>query len=165
MARSSATMIQKSPLLASLLSLIIPGLGQLYTREVTKALCIIGACLLIGGGMWWFSGLNRLTLGLALMIVWLSSVLDAYKTAQTFGQPQDWYFRRAYVVTMLLLVGPLAFPLLWRSPYFSRIAKWGWSGLVTTVAALFLATPYLLHWLVQRIPELQAVLQQSGIQP
>ena len=158
-------MIQKSPLLASLLSLIVPGLGQLYTHEVTKAICVIGACLLIGGGMWWFSGLNRLTLGLALMIVWISSVLDAYKTAQTFGQSQDWYFRRAYVVTMLLLVGPLAFPLLWHSPYFSRIAKWGWSGLVTTVAALFLATPYLLHWLVQRIPELQAVLQQSGIQP
>lgn len=165
MARSSTTMMRKSPLLASLLSLIVPGLGQLYTHEIAKAICVISACLLIGGGMWWFSGLNRLTLGLALMIVWISSVLDAYKTAQTFGQPQDWYFRRSYVVVMLLLVGPLAFPLLWRSPYFARAAKWGWTGLVTTMVLLFLATPYLLHWLIQRMPELQAILQQSGTQP
>ena len=157
--------MQKSPLLASLLSLLMPGLGQLYTREVTKAICVLGACLLLGGGVWWFSGLTRLTLGLALLIVWLSSVLDAYKTAQTFGQPQDWYFRKAYVVPMLLLVGPLAFPLLWRSSYFARAAKWGWTSLVTTVALLFLATPYLLQWLIQRMPELQAVLQQSGVQP
>jgi hypothetical protein len=66
---------------------------------------------------------------------------------------------------MLLLVGPLALPLLWRSSYFSRPAQWGWTGLVTTVALLFFATPYLLHWLIQRVPELQAVLQQAGVQP
>lgn len=165
MVQSAVAITRKSPLLALLLSLIVPGLGQFYTREVTKGICILGACLLIGGGMWWFSGLNRLTLGLALIIVWTSAMLDAYKTAQTFGQPQDWYFRRAYVVAMLLLVGPLALPLLWRSPYFARAAKWGWTGLVTTVAVLFLATPYLLHWLIQRMPELQTVLQQSGLSP
>jgi hypothetical protein len=115
--------------------------------------------------VWWFSGLNRLSVGFALLVVWVSAVVDAYKTAQTFGHSQDWYYRKSYVIPMLLLVGPLALPLLWRSSYFSRGAQWGWTGLVTTVALLFFATPYLLHWLIRRVPELQMAPQRFGIEP
>jgi hypothetical protein len=43
--------------------------------------------------MWWLSGLKRISFGLAFVIVWMSAELDAYKTAQAFGQPQDRYFR------------------------------------------------------------------------
>ena len=156
---------RKSPAIALLLSLVVPGLGQGYVNEPTKGVVLASICLLLGGGAWWLSGLNRLSFTLALIIVWISTVVDAYKTAQTSGQPQEWYFRKSYVVAMLLLVGPLALPLLWRSPYFTRSAQWGWTGLVTTVALLFFASPYLLHRLIQSMPELQAVLQQSGIQP
>jgi TM2 domain-containing membrane protein YozV len=149
---------QKSPGFALLLSLLIPGLGQVYNGEKTKGLILTGACFLLGGMGFLFSGLNGVTILLALLLVWGAAVVDAYKTAQAFGQPQDWYFRRSYVVAMLLLVGPLALPLLWRSPYFSRVARWGWTGVVTLAVLCFLTTPYLLAWLVQRVPELRKVL-------
>jgi len=156
---------QKASSLALLLSLIVPGLGQIYNSETSKGLVIASVCLGTGAGFFWLSGLSRVTMLLTLIIVWSSTMLDAYKTAQVFGQPQEWYFRRSYVVALLLLVGPLALPLLWRSPYFSRAARWGWTSLVTTVALLLFTTPYLLSWLIQHIPALQAALQQSGIQP
>ena len=73
---------------------------------------------------------------------------DAYKVAETSGEPSDFYYRRAYVVTMLLLVGPLALPLLWQSPNFARTARWTWTVTVIVAALLFIATPYLLKWLI-----------------
>ena len=156
---------RKSPGFALLLSLLIPGLGQAYNGEKTKGLILTVACFLLGGMGLLFSGLNGVTMLLALLLVWGAAVVDAYKTAQAFGQPQDWYFRRSYVVAMLLLVGPLALPLLWRSPYFSGRARWGWTGVVTGGVLFFLSIPYILSWLGQRLPAFQLILQQSGVQP
>jgi TM2 domain-containing membrane protein YozV len=154
----SIVAVQKNPCIAFFLSLLIPGLGQTYNGEKTKGLIIAGAYVLLGSVGLVLSGLNRVTMLLALLLVWCSAILDAYKTAQAFGQPQDWYFRRAYVVAMLLLVGPLALPLLWRSPYFSRVARWGWTGVVTLAVLFFLTMPYLLARLVRRMPEFRQVL-------
>jgi len=36
---------------------------------------------------------------------------------------------------------------------------------IMAAVCLFLATPYVLGWLVKQSPELVAVLQQAGIQP
>jgi hypothetical protein len=49
---------------------------------------------------------------------------------------------------MLLLVGPLALPLLWQSPNFSLTARWLWTAVVIAAALLFVATPYLLKTIV-----------------
>jgi TM2 domain-containing membrane protein YozV len=154
---------ERRPFVALVLSLALPGLGQVYNTQHTKGQVIAGVCLTFALGIFWLSGLNRLSVLLALVLVWISAVVDAYKTAQTSGQPLEWYYRYSYVVAMLLLVGPLALPLLWRSPYFSRTAQWVWSTAVVGVAILFFATPYLFHWLVQKMPELEAVLRQSGV--
>lgn len=35
-----------------------------------------------------------------------------------------WYFRAFFVLAALVLFGPLVFPLLWKSPHFSRYWKW-----------------------------------------
>src|SRR5581483_11850785 len=112
----------------------------------------------------WLSGLNRLTVVLAVVLLWLSSVVDACKTATSSGQVLDCYHRPSYVITMLLLVGPLALPLLWQSSYFSRPARWMWSTVIVSVALLFLVTPYFLHWLIQRVPELKNTLRTAGIE-
>jgi hypothetical protein len=154
---------QKSPWIALVFSLLVPGLGHLYIKESAKGVLIAGVCLLLGGGMWWLTGVNRLSLGLALVVIWISTALDAYKIAQWSGQPQDWYFRRSYVIPMLLLVGPLALPLLWKSSYFSRSARWRWTGVVLSGVLLLFTTPYLLAWLVRRLPRLAEVLQNTGI--
>ena len=130
------------------LSAIVPGLGQICNQEIKKGLVIFGSSLSLGLLTYWISGLNKFSTALALTLVWISAMTDAYKVAKTSGEPSDFYYRRAYVVTMLLLVGPLALPLLWQSPNFSRTARWTWTVTVIVAALLFIATPYLLKWLI-----------------
>ena len=143
---------RKKPLVALILSLVLPGLGQAYNREVVKGIIIACACLALAIGSTWLSGLKQVSAALTLLIVWVSAILDGYKGAKASGQPLDWYYRVPYVVTMLLLVGPLALPLLWRSPYFSRLARWIWTAVIVLNLLLLWATPYLLRWMGQRIP-------------
>ena len=142
----------KKPIFALMLSLILPGLGQAYNREVKKGIIIAGACLVLAVAASWLSGLSRISAALTLLVIWVSAVLDAYKSAKASGQPLDWYYRVPYVVTMLLLVGPLALPLLWRSPYFSRLARWIWTAVIALNLLLLGATPYLLRWLAHNVP-------------
>jgi TM2 domain-containing membrane protein YozV len=140
---------RRNPFTAIVLSAIVPGLGQLYNQQVKKGLVIFGSCLSLGLLTYWISGLNKFSTALALILVWISAMTDAYKVATTAGQPSDFYYRRPYVVAMLLLVGPLALPLLWQSSHFSRTARWIWTAIVVVAALLFLATPYLLKWLIK----------------
>lgn len=162
-AKDSSIQARKNPLLALLLSAVVPGLGQFYNAEPAKGLVIAGMCLALALGTYWLPGLTRISAALTLLILWISAILDSYKTAKSFGQPLDWYYRVPYVVTMLLLVGPLALPLLWRSPYFSLLARWAWTIVVIGAVLLLLATPYLLSWLVRQMPELKTLLDQAGI--
>ena len=153
---------RKRPLAALLLTLAIPGLGQVYNNQATKGLIIVVACLLFGLGMAWVSGLTVINLGLALALLWISAIIDAYKTAENAGMPLDWYYRVPYVVGMLLLVGPLALPLLWRSPHFSRPARWTWTVLVIGVALLALALPQFADWLMRRASELGSGVEANS---
>jgi hypothetical protein len=139
---------RSSPWVALLLSALLPGLGQIYNRELAKGLVIFTCGLSLGLLTGWVSGFNKTTPALALLLLWVSAAVDAYKIAKTAGQGAEFYYTKGFVVAMLLLVGPLALPLLWRSPNFSRTACWLWTVLVVGVALLFLATPYLLKGIV-----------------
>ena len=110
--------VRRNPLIALVLSAIIPGLGQLYNKDTKKGWVIIGSCLGLAMLLYWQSGLNRISTALALLLVWVSAIIEAYKFAQAASQPSDFYYRKAYVVALLLLVGPFALPLLWQSPHF-----------------------------------------------
>lgn len=154
---------QKNPLAALLLSLIFPGLGQIYNSQPAKGIVIIAACLAFGLVFFLSSGPAGITAVLAFFLMWISAILDAYKTAKLSGQPLDWYYRVHYVVAMLFLVGPLALPLLWRSPYFSRLARWGWTALVIGAVLLALALPLLLNRIIQQIPDLAVPLRKFSI--
>ena len=133
-----------------MLSLIVPGLGQIFNQESKKGFIILASCLGLGLITYWISGLNKVTIALALILLWSSAVVDAYKVAQSSDQPSDFYYRKPYVIAMLLLVGPLALPLLWQSPHFSRLARWTWTVVVVAAVVMFLATPYLLSWLAKQ---------------
>lgn len=141
-----------SPYLAFILSLFLPGAGQIYIKQYKKGMVILGSCAGLGLFIYGLSGLNKISIALALLLLWTSAVVDAYKTAKASGRPIQFYYRRPYVVTMLLLVGPLALPLLWRSPNFSRAACWTWTVIVVAAALLFVVTPYLMNWLIQQLP-------------
>src|SRR4029077_6155484 len=139
---------RKNSLTALALSAIIPGAGQIYNQEIKKGLVIFGSCLSLGLLTYWISGLNKISTALALTLVWISAMTDAYKVAKTSGEPSNFFYRSIYVVAMLLLVGPLALPLLWQSPNFSLTARWTWTVIVVLAALSFIATPYLLKWLI-----------------
>ena len=142
---------RSNPRLALLLSTVLPGSGQLYNKETKKGWLIIGSCLSLVLLIYGLPGFNKISPTLALLLLWVSAIADAYKVATTSGQGSDFYYRRPYVVAMLLFVGPLALPLLWQSPHFSRTARWIWTAIVVGVVLLFVATPYLMNWLVRQI--------------
>jgi hypothetical protein len=146
--------VQKNPSAALLFSVIVPGLGQIFNRETKKGFIILASCLGLGLLTYWLSGLNKVSIALALILLWSSAIVDAYKVAKASGQPSDFYYRKPYVVVMLLLVGPLALPLLWQSPHFSRFARWAWTVIVTVAVAMFMATPYLLNSLIKQAAEI-----------
>ena len=134
--------------LAGILSIIVPGSGQIYNGEVKKGWVILGSCVSLAALTYWIEGLNKITVALAFLLLWLSAIVDAYKVAMTSGRESEFYYRKAYVVTMLLLVGPLGLPLLWQSPNFSAAARWIWTVIVVGVVLLFIGTPYLAKWLI-----------------
>lgn len=150
--------IRNSPLSSLMLSMIVPGLGQIFNRETKKGFIILTSCLGLGLLTYSLSGLNAVSIALALILLWSSAIVDAYKVAKASGQPSDFYLHKPYVVVMLLLVGPLALPLLWQSPYFSRFARWTWTAIIAAAVAMFIATPYLMNWVIKQAPELRALL-------
>ncbi|MFH1800284.1 MAG: hypothetical protein ABH891_05515 [Candidatus Omnitrophota bacterium] len=129
----------KDPRLALFYSLVIPGLGQIYLGERAKGwtfLCMgVGvavsliishtavACFLMGG------------IYLAVMI---PAALDAFQTAS--GRPRTFSEDAIpYVIVMLLVIGPFAFPLLWQSQKFSHRSKIVWTVVVISIALLSIA--------------------------
>jgi TM2 domain-containing membrane protein YozV len=143
----------RNSLIAVVLSAIVPGSGQIYNQELRKGLVIFGSCLSLGLLSYWISGLNKISTLLALLLLWISATADAYKVARTSGQAAHFYYRKPYVVAMLLLIGPLALPLLWQSPNFSRAARWTWSLIVVGGVLLFVSTPYLMNWLIRQVAQ------------
>ena len=139
---------RSNPRVALLSSVLLPGLGQIYNRESKKGLIVFACAIGLGVLGSRFSGFNQLAMLLAVVLLWVSAAMDAYQMAKNAGQPAEFYYRKAFVVAMLLLVGPLALPLLWESRNFSRTARWLWTILVVSVALLFIATPYLLKGVV-----------------
>ena len=144
---------RRSPLTALLLSTIVPGSGQVYNGQTKKGWLIIGSCLGLGLLIYGLPGFNKISFAFALLLLWISAIADAYKVARTSGQAADFYYRRPYVVAMLLLIGPLALPLLWQSPNFSRAARWTWSLIVVGGVLLFVSTPYLMNWLIRQVAQ------------
>ena len=72
---------------------------------------------------------------------------------------EKWYHHIWFVVMMLIVAGPFAFPLLWKSPKLSRGAKWALTLLFTilTLLAIWLSVEtFRLIW--KHVQELQAAL-------
>ncbi|HWH79357.1 MAG TPA: DUF5683 domain-containing protein [Candidatus Binatus sp.] len=149
---------QTNPLIALLLSAVIPGAGQIYNQEVRKGWVILGSCMGLGALTYGLADLNKVTVALALLLLWLSAMVDAYKVAKSSDQTAEFYYGKSYVVTMLLLVGPLALPLLWQSPNFSRTSRLVWTVIVVGAVLMFVVTPFLIDRLIPQADELRSRL-------
>src|SRR5207244_13535641 len=130
------------------------GSEQILNDEMKQGLVIFASCLVLALLTYWFSCFNKFSIALALILLCSSAIVDAFKVVNASAQPSEFYYRRPYVVAMLLLVGPLAFPLLWQSPQFSRFARLTWTVIVVTAALMFVVTPYLMNWLIKQAPDM-----------
>jgi TM2 domain-containing membrane protein YozV len=131
----------RSPMKATLLSLLFPGLGQLYLGRRSEGL--IG--LITGGGIIFAvllstvgpvalrSWVSALFLELAYISVWLTSVLEASQREEKSRQSLLGGEKAWYIVVMLAMAGPIAFPMLWHSSLFSR-----WLKIALTVTVILI---------------------------
>lgn len=129
----------KDPRLALFYSIFFPGLGQVYLGERAKGWTLL--CMTAGV---WISLIISHTMiacffmGIIYLAVMIPAVLDVFQMAS--GQPRTFSSDTPpYVILMLLLVGPFAIPLLWRSPRFSKRAKILWTLAVILIAFLAIA--------------------------
>ena len=126
----------RTPFVATVLSALLPGLGQLYNGERAKGiamLCMVGGMAI--SAVLFRSVMTAVLLGIIYVAVLIPAVRDAFRVAA--GQPGTFTGNRPwYVVWMLLMVGPFALPLLWQSARFSRGAKLGWTVAVILIAVI-----------------------------
>jgi hypothetical protein len=160
----------RSPWIAAALSLLLPGLGQLYNGERPKGVALL--CMTVGiayglimstlGPQAFRSLISAVLFAMISLFVWPPAVVDAYQRAA--GKPSALLSgeKAWYVILMLLTVGPMALPLLWQSPRFSRGGKIGWTIAVILIvllgiAALLFVGPAVERALQNFAPALQGV--------
>lgn len=152
--------IGRSPFIAALCSLLIPGVGQLYNRDVPKGLAIlcidggigVGLALATVGPAGFRSMFGLVLLGIMYLCVCIPAAVDAFQQASGRGTPLLSGEHPWYVIFLLLMVGPGAIPLLWHSGRFSRLAKILWTIAVIVIAfigilAVLVVGPMMERWL------------------
>ncbi|MFA6600303.1 MAG: hypothetical protein WC352_03040 [Candidatus Omnitrophota bacterium] len=68
-----------------------------------------------------------------------------------------WYFWKSSVFVALILLGPLAFPLLWKSPAYSRF----WKIFLTVVFTLLTVYCVVATWAV--VASVLAEMKRTGL--
>jgi len=138
--------MRRSPVVALILSAVVPGTGQLYNGERAKGIAFL--CLTLGTGVlmalatWgpsaFRSRLTQLVLVITYLFVWIPAVFEAYRgdpgtSHSVLSGDRPWY-----VIFMVLVIGAMALPLVWQSRGFSRTTKIVWStlGILNTLLAL-----------------------------
>jgi len=134
----------KKPYLAFCYSFLIPGLGQLFLGDYAKGWTLI--CMdagIVVGFLVNHGYIARFFIILIYLAIMIPAALDAFQNAS--GRPRAFGGDSvAYVIVMLLTVGPFAVPLLWQSSKFSKGAKIGWTVFVILCAFLTMVVMSLL---------------------
>jgi len=160
---SPLTPIRKKRSIALILSVLVPGLGQLYKGERAKGVSLL--CITLGIWFWMVmatvgptsfrSWVTLLVLGVSYLLIWFPAVSDVAQQGSGMAQSLIAGKTLWYVILMVLATGAMAVPLLWQSPRFSRRAKLAWSavGILNTLLALLL--------LAVVGPRVEGLLEQS----
>ncbi len=95
--------------IAAVMSLVFPGLGQLYAGRLVRGIVLALAFIVLAPAAWYLvitRPASPLLVVLAILIVpvlWIGSVIDAALVARTAGPERKW-FQRWYVLLAVLLV-------------------------------------------------------------
>lgn len=105
--------MDRNPIIATILSLLVPGLGQGYARQRGRGLLIFSVAAMLVGLLLWAESATlvrlpewmRIFLLVTVIAYWLWNVYDAYRTAQ--GAPLP-------LLQMILIASLFAYVLGWR---------------------------------------------------
>ncbi len=152
-------------LTSACLSLLLPGLGQWKNKDTAKGTALV--CMSIGvwtgvllaavGPQVCRSHFTVLLLSIVYLLIWIPAISDAYQFANGNSSSLLSGEKKWYVIVMLLSIGPMALPMLWQSPKFSRASKQAWSAFVLIL--FFLSVLFMVIF----VPALERTLQNFGI--
>ena len=124
------------PWVAGFLSLIVPGLGQLYLGRRTEAigpLCVAIAAAI--APQIFHSQSTAVMMTFIYGATALPAARDAFRAAKGIDVRASTQ-AVGYVIMMLFVAGPLALPLLWQTPRLSQRAKVIWTIVVVVIAVV-----------------------------
>ncbi len=125
-----------APLFVASLSLV-PGIGHWIVGKRRKAAALFAVDF--GIVCWIFllkTTAGRFLTFFAYLMVMAPAVIETYALAQ--GGISEFSESKPYIVTLLLLSGLSALPLLWQSGVFSQRSKITWSIIIPVLAILHL---------------------------
>lgn len=129
----------------ALLSVILPGLGQLYLGERSNGLSLIAAALgmllVLSYDSSWFTSIF---VGLAYLSLVYHASKDAYHGTKNTESIQ-------YVLGLAVVIGPLCLPLLWQNSQIHRKAKLIWTFVILILTGLAVASMVYLDPIVNRM--------------
>jgi TM2 domain-containing membrane protein YozV len=133
-------MARVTRLTSAVLSLVLPGLGQLYLGEYARATAILVMSVSVwatAAFMYFWVGSSAIaiaaSLGFVYALILVPAVREAWQRAGGLCEGPAPGDSRSYVLTMLACLGPVALQLLWQNPRFGRPAKVTWTMLVAAV--------------------------------
>ena len=126
---------------------VTSSLATTSLRRRTQALILVSTSSLLSAAV-----PSAVALLLAYPFLLLPAVLDAHRRASGIPETSSSGASRSHVVTMLLVIGPLAIPQLWQSQGFSRRAKILWTCIISVVSLIVILLmvaigPGLEHWI------------------
>ncbi len=123
------------PFLAASLSLV-PGLGHLAVGRRGKAAALFAVDLGIICSIFFLrSNAGHLLTCFSYLMIMVPAVIETYTLAR--GGVSRFSESKPYIVTLLLMKGFWALPLLWQSRAFSKQIKIVWSIAVPVLAILY----------------------------
>ena len=72
-----------------------------------------------------------------------------FQQPDSFKEEIPWYYSKTFVWILLLSIGPLGLPWLFKSPKFTRVSK----GIITLLILILTALPFYLGYLFHRMLE------------
>ncbi len=124
-----------APSLAASLSLV-PGVGHLVVGKRRKAAALFAVDVGIIFSIFFLKSIvGHFLAGVGYFMTMVPAVIETYGLAQ--GGVSQFSESKPYIVTLLLVTGFSALPLLWQSRVFSKRIKIAWSIVVPVLAVLY----------------------------
>jgi hypothetical protein len=132
-------------LVPTLLSILLPGLGQLYLGERANGLSLIAASLGMGLVLCfdpsWFTGIF---IALAYLSLVYHAAKDAYRGTKNTESIE-------YILGLTVVCGPFCLPLLWQNTQIRVRGKIIWTIVILILTGLTIASMVYLDPIVNQI--------------